>query len=91
MRVMRVDEIETAGPNQEPKRSQRCAGQAPLRRHRQQRTVLPGEQKRLVAGFDQRPMQPQDLPLSAAHFTSAVEMEDLHARGSRALAYFMKV
>jgi len=91
MSVMRMHQVETAGSDEKPQRSEFSAWQAALFGSRQQWRILTRQQKRLMSGFQQRLMQPQNLPLSTTHFPAAIKVQDSHRGISRALAYFTNV
>jgi len=55
-----------------------------------QRGTLARQQLRFVAATEQPAMQPQHLPLSAAHFPARVEVQNSH-EPSLALAYLRNV
>jgi hypothetical protein len=90
-RVVRVNQVEAARLQHETKRTQGFAGQYLPRCCGVERRTFARQQERIVSGGEQSLMQPQDLPLSAAHLATAIEVQDLHFCNSRALAYFAKV
>ena len=59
--------------------------------HFEEGAVFACHEERFVPGFEQRLMEPQNLPLASTHLAAAIEMEDFHLAISRAFAYFVKV
>lgn len=75
--VMGVNDVEAVRSHK--RGAQMVAWQIFTLRGSEQRRVFAREQERIVTTFNKAAMQAQRLPLSAAHFAPAIEMEDLHS------------